>query len=327
MLSRNPRSVSLMSSMCSISMNISSVVCEAHFHSFPNWMNAFWASWHSFGPRRARAVWAVFKSHSQFSPVFYVEVYCLTGTLCSSSHQQSAPQTDSTAASWILQINVIWQLNSFWACVRPLSAFKTSSASWSGHYSNRAPVRGDEVLRSSTGEILLPEQPRALDDAEQLHQQVWALLGEVVLVGQAGEEVTGRLHRGRVAAQDVGAEKDQSSHLILPQGLAYLQEAPLEVHVAPRPVIKSTVIRFDFIDWTHRWFSDDNNAGGRFSFAPSFRLMRVKARDSSRHTLSQKCNVHLKLLVPRFWSANANFYLFGQKFSACLGERSPPDLF
>lgn len=98
-------------------------------------------------------------------------------------------------------------------------------------------------MRSSTGEILLPEQPSALDDAEQLRQQVWSLLREVVLVGQAGEEVTGRLHDGRVAAQDVGAEKDHGSHLILPQGLAYLQEAPLEVHVAPRPVTKERQIR------------------------------------------------------------------------------------
>lgn len=126
--------------------------------------------------------------------------------------------------------------------MRPLCAFKTSSVSWSD-YSNRAPVRGDEVLRSSTGEIVIPEQLSALDDAEQLHQQVWPLLGEVVLVGQAGEEVTGRLHRGRVAAQDVGAEKDQSSHLLLPQVIAYLQEARLEVHVAPRPVIKERQIR------------------------------------------------------------------------------------
>lgn len=127
--------------------------------------------------------------------------------------------------------------------MRPLCAFKTSAVSWSGHYWNRAPVRGDEVLRSSAGEVLLPEQPRALDDAEQLHQQVRSLLGEVVLVGQAGEELTGRLHHGRVAAQDVRAEEDQSPHLVLPQGLAYLQEAPLEVHVAARPVTTERQMR------------------------------------------------------------------------------------
>lgn len=97
-------------------------------------------------------------------------------------------------------------------------------------------------MRSTVGEFQIPEQPSALDGAEQLHQQVGSLLREVVLVGQAGEEVTGRMHRGRVAAQDVGAEKDQSSHLILAQGLAYLQEAPLELHVAPRPVVKERQI-------------------------------------------------------------------------------------
>lgn len=107
MPSRNPRSVSLMRSMCSISMKTSRVVCEAHFDSFLNWMNAFWGSWHSLGPKGARGVWVIFKSHSQLPPVFYVEVACLTGTLCPSSHQQWAPQTDSTAASWILQIKVI----------------------------------------------------------------------------------------------------------------------------------------------------------------------------------------------------------------------------
>lgn len=98
-------------------------------------------------------------------------------------------------------------------------------------------------MRASAGEILLPEQPSALDDAEQLRQQVWSLLGEMVLVGQAGEQLTGRPHGGRVAAQDVGAEKDQSPHLLRPQGLVHLQEAPLEVHVAPRPVTKERHIR------------------------------------------------------------------------------------
>lgn len=66
------------------------------------------------------------------------------------------------------------------------------------------------------------------------------------------------------------------------------------------PGLLSKSGRFGFIDWTHQWFSGNNNVGGCFRFDPSFTLRRV--RGSSRHTLSQKCNVHLKLLVSPFLS-------------------------
>lgn len=95
------------------------------------------------------------------------------------------------------------------------------------------PVRGDEVGGYSTGEVQVAEQPRALDDAEQLDQQVGSALGQVVLVGQPGEESTGRVHRVGVAAQEVGAEEDQSPHLFLTQGICCRQETLLEVHSPP----------------------------------------------------------------------------------------------
>lgn len=72
--------------------------------------------------------------------------------------------------------------------------------------SNRAPVSGDEVARAGA-ESQITEQTGALDHAEQLRQQVWPLLGEVVLVTQTREELAGRLHRAAVA-QQVGAEED-----------------------------------------------------------------------------------------------------------------------
>lgn len=101
------------------------------------------------------------------------------------------------------------------------------------------PVRGDEVGGYSTGEVQVAEQPRALDDAEQLDQQVGSALGQVVLVGQPGEESTGRVHRVGVAAQEVGAEEDQSPHLFLTQGICCRQETLLEVH-SPPPGLAAT---------------------------------------------------------------------------------------
>lgn len=95
------------------------------------------------------------------------------------------------------------------------------------------PVSRDEVGGSGTVETQITEQTGALDDAEQLGQQVWSLLGEMILIAQKGEELFGRLHLG--GAAEVFAEKDQSSHIVLPQFLLCPQQKLLEIHFQACP--------------------------------------------------------------------------------------------
>lgn len=157
------------------------------------------------------------------------------------------------------------------------------------------PVRGDEVGGYDTGEVQIADQPRALDDPEQLDQQVWSVLGQVVLVRQAGEEITGRVHRAQVAAQKVGAEEDQSPHVILPQVICCLQQKLLEGHSPPRPGS----------------FSQSLQQQVRLpTFVPARREKFVKPRPKKK---SQKTSTN-------------TFYLCEKKFSAGLSDRSRPHL-
>lgn len=104
------------------------------------------------------------------------------------------------------------------------------------------PVSGDEVGGFGTVETQINEQTFAFNDVEQLDQQVWSLLGEMILIAQKGEELLGRLHLG--AAAEVFAEKDQSSHLARPQVLLCPQEKHLELHFQSGLSLKGSSIFF-----------------------------------------------------------------------------------
>lgn len=69
-----------------------------------------------------------------------------------------------------------------------------------------SPVRGDEARRFGR-EVDVTCQSDALDDDEELGQQMWLLSRQEALIPQTREEPAGRLHRAQVSAQDVGAEE------------------------------------------------------------------------------------------------------------------------
>lgn len=112
------------------------------------------------------------------------------------------------------------------------------------------PVSGDGSGGYGGAETEITDQTGAVDDAEQLGQQVGLLLGEIVLIAQTGEKRFGRVHRGG-AAQEVGAEKDQSSHLFLLQAVICLQEKTLELHFHQRPVPEEQQFILSFTEFVY----------------------------------------------------------------------------